>query len=391
MALTDQQQLALDIIPRITGMMSMLGSLFVMYLVLKSPQKRTMAYHLQMLALSIADFLFSTAFFIWNWPAPDSGGCTARGFINLLGGTPEAMFNAGVCVYYMFFVYFGWSEEKILRYQIVLIIFPIIWGLISSILPLAQGMINPGSSIGVCWLNPTPAGCSGSECTPDEHYYHLYRFVLINIPMWISFGVGVISMCFVYSKASKDEREQGGEAPAGWLWFVQKEEGQDVNRQMRTRRMARQAFWYLLNFFMTYVGVTAIFIVEAFGGTVPFGLRCLSFIFLPWQGFWNAVIYVRPRFIRNREKNPNMSIWQAIMTEDEYDHRLGARAMRSTVAPTAPNFSDSFFGSIFRKSNQAEDIADAVAADDEEGGMEQEVADNVELVQAAEEEKNEEA
>ena len=58
MALTDQQKLALDIIPRITGMMSMLGSLFVMYLVLKSPQKRTMAYHLQMLALSCADFLF---------------------------------------------------------------------------------------------------------------------------------------------------------------------------------------------------------------------------------------------------------------------------------------------------------------------------------------------
>ena len=391
MALTDQQQLALDIIPRITGMMSMLGSSFVMYLVLKNPQKRTMAYHLQMLALSIADFLFSTSLFIWNWPAPDSGGCTANGFIGLLGATPEAMFNAGVCVYYMFFVYFEWSEEKILRYQRVFIIFPIIWGLIISILPLAQGMINPSPVTGKCWLIPTPAGCSGSECTPDEHYYHLYRFVFVLIPMWISFGVAGISMCFVYFKVSKEEEEyKDKKAPAGWLWFIQKEEGQDVSRQMRSRRMARQAFWYLFNFFMTYVGSTALQIVQAFGGTAPFGLRCFSYVFLPWQGFWNAVIYIRPRFIRNREKNPNMSIWQAIMTEDEYDHRLGARAIRSTARGTN-RMKGSFFGSIFRKSNQAKDIADAVAADNEEGGMEQEVADNVKLAPAVEEEEKEEA
>ena len=125
-------------------------------------------------------------------------------------------------------------------------------------------------------------------------------------------------------------------------------------------------------------------------GTAPFGLYCFMAIFLPWQGFWNAIIYIRPRYIRNREKNPEMSIWQAITTKDEYDHRLGARAMRSTVAPTAPNFSDSFFGSIFHKSNQAKDIADAVAADNEEGGMEQEVADNVELAPVVEEEKKDE-
>ena len=54
----------------------------------------------------------------------------------------------------------------------------------------------------------------GSECTPDEYYYNLYRFVLVYIPTWISFAVGVISLSCVYNKVSKDEREQGGEAPA---------------------------------------------------------------------------------------------------------------------------------------------------------------------------------
>ena len=50
--------------------------------------------------------------------------------------------------------------------------------------------------------------------------------------------------------------------------------------------------------------------------------------------------------MRNREKYPDMSIWQAIFTEDEeYDHRLGARAMRST----RHSGSGGFFGSILRR------------------------------------------
>ena len=345
MALTTQQQLALDIIPRVTGAMSMLGSSFIIYEVLKNPKKRGMAFHLQMIALSIVDFLYSTAWFVYNWPAPDSGSCAAIGFLFLLTGTPEAMLSAGVCVYYLFFVYFSWSEEKILRYQRVMIVFPIIWGLITAILTLAQGMINPNPVTGECWLY-SPEGCT--------YHCHLYRFVFVQIPLWISFVVGAISMCFVYCKVSKDEREHGGEAPAGWLWFVQPEEGQDTSKNKRSRRMARQAFWYLLNFFLAYVGCTTIDIVFAYDGTPSFGLWCITYIFLPWQGFWNAIIYIRPRYMRNREKDPNMSIWHAIMTGDEYDHRLGARAMRSTVAPTAPNFTGSFFGSILSKSGQGE-------------------------------------
>jgi hypothetical protein len=185
-------------------------------------------------------------------------------------------------------------------------------------------------------------------------------------------------MCLVYYKVSKDEREYGGQAPAGWLWFVQREEGQDTSRTIRSRRMVRQAYWYLLNFFLTYAGGTARSVVQAFDGSISFGLWCFMFIFRPWQGFWNAIIYVRPRYMRNREKNPDMSMWQAIMTEDEYDHRLGARAMRSTVAPTAPNFTGSFFGSILRKSVQGEGQGQGAEA-------EAEAEAEVELAQVAEE------
>ncbi len=70
-----------------------------------------------------------------------------------------------------------------------------------------------------------------------------------------------------------------------------------------------------------------------------------------------------------------MSIWQAVFTEDEYDHRLGARAMRSTVAPTAKR---SFLGSMFRKSGQGQ-------GESQGEGQGAEAEAEVELAQVADE------
>jgi len=130
-------------------------------------------------------------------------------------------------------------------------------------------------------------------------------------------------MFSVYITVSKDaQNDSADEAPVGFLWFAQREAGPDGSR------MARQAFWYLINFFMTYVFSTVIVILRMSGSDVPFALTSLYYLSSPLQGFGNAIIYMRPRYLRNREKNPEMSHWQDIFAEDEYDHRLGARAMR---------------------------------------------------------------
>jgi hypothetical protein len=284
MAFSELQIIQLRIVMRTFSVLSILGSAFIIYEVLNNPKKRRMAYHRQMLILSCSDLIFSASnFFVASWPAPDSGWCTAKGFIALSTAVPEAMYNAGLCVYYMLTIRYQWTEQQVLRLQPLLIIFPILWGLASAIAPLVRGMIHHNPVYG-CWIIPSPSGCLGSQCIPDESYYHLYNFIFIYIPRWISFGVALIAMGLVYVTVSKEERDYGGEAPLGILWFAQREEGQDDSRQTRSRRMARQAFWYLLNFFMTYVGITALRIVDALGGngSGSFGLLCFTMIFLPW-------------------------------------------------------------------------------------------------------------
>jgi len=403
MVWTDQQLRILDILPRVSAALSILGSLFIIYQVLKNPKKREMVYHRQMLILSCTDFLYSAVWFVGSWPAPGSGWCTANAFVGLMTAVPQAMFNAALCLYYLFTIRYKWSEVQMRRLQPLLISFPFVWGLVSAVLPLAAGMINPGIN-GLCWVQKAPSGCSGTDCIPAENYFDLFLVIALIIPLWTSFAVALVAMFFVYATVSKDaQNDSANQAPVGFLWFAQREAGQDVSSQARSRRMARQAFWYLVNFFLTYVFSTTVVIIGIVGSQNPFALQFLQFMFYPLQGFGNAIIYIRPRYLRNREKYPNMSCWNAIFEDDEYDHRLGARAMRSTMRGIGrQSFLGSMFfreGSIFYKGkSKARGMAPASDSDknvdksvDKNVGNEPEVVAKLGGINEEEEEKQEEA
>ena len=395
MGFTDQQLRILDILPRVSAALSIFGSSFIIYQVLKNTKKREMVYHRQMLILSCTDFLYSAVWFVGSWPAPASGWCTANAFLGLLTAVPQAMFNAAMCLYYLFTIRYKWSEVQMRRLQPLLLVFPIVWGLVSAILPLSAGMINPGIN-GACFASKAPSGCSGTDCIPAEHYYDLFSSIALYVPLWTSFAVALVSMFSVYITVSKDaQNDSADEAPVGFLWFAQREAGQDGSGRTRSRRMARQAFWYLVNFFMTYVFSTVVVIIRMSGSDVPFALTSLSYLFSPLQGFGNAIIYMRPRYLRNREKNPEMSHWQAIFTEDEYDHRLGARAMRSTMRGQGrQSFLGSFFfreGSFFFREKSRSEETGVMAPADSNKEISNEPDVEAKLGSINEEEKQEEA
>lgn len=67
---------------------------------------------------------------------------------------------------------------------------------------------------------------------------------------------------------------------------------------------------------MTYIGITVVRGFEATNREAPFGLWIFTMIFLPFQGFWTAIIYMWPRYVHNREKYPKMSRWEAFFSED---------------------------------------------------------------------------
>jgi hypothetical protein len=70
-----------------------------------------------------------------------------------------------------------------------------------------------------------------------------------------------------------------------------------------TRQFATQALLYCVAFFITWLFPTIGLVVGLVnGGSLPYAILLLSDLFTPLQGFWNAFIYLRPRFLRYRKK-----------------------------------------------------------------------------------------
>jgi hypothetical protein len=79
----------------------------------------------------------------------------------------------------------------------------------------------------------------------------------------------------------------------------------NTNLNRLTHQFAVQALLYALAFFITFLFDTVALILRAtYTNTTQLLMLCifLANVFLPLQGFWNAFIYIRPRYLRYRKK-----------------------------------------------------------------------------------------
>jgi len=86
--------------------------------------------------------------------------------------------------------------------------------------------------------------------------------------------------------------------------------------QTKTKETFRQALCYVLAFVVTYTANAVILIsLYSKGAEIADSQRyfficaCLSKIFLPIQGLWNLLIFIRPRYVSLARKNPHLERW----------------------------------------------------------------------------------
>ena len=96
-----------------------------------------------------------------------------------------------------------------------------------------------------------------------------------------------------------------------------------------------QSILYVGAFFLSWSWATIYHLVAWFGGVSVPWITLLINTFLPLQGFWNAFIYARPRYIRIRKAKGNLSaleILKLVFLPPKDDHVEGANHGRSSVA-----------------------------------------------------------
>ena len=140
-------------LPKITGSISAVCSVYVIVDVLRNPKKRKESvYHRVMVGLSASDIIVSITWTVSTWlmPAghfPSSIGtlrsCDAIGFLNLLSNISTPMYNCSLATFYLYQLKKNLPQSEMKRKEKWLHIIPWVSGVIPAIFGLATNLYGP--------------------------------------------------------------------------------------------------------------------------------------------------------------------------------------------------------------------------------------------------------
>lgn len=307
------RHVALAVIPHITGVLSLLGSTFIVVDVVRLKFKSV--YHRLLFGLAISDIIASVGLSLSTWPIPEEStyawgaigniqSCEFQGFLIQIG-LATTLYNAFLSIYYVLLVRFNWRAEsrQMKTFEEVAHSLAVLLGLGTAVASLVLNLYNDANLF--CWIAPHPLDCENSitaedgvgTCVRGDNAW-VYRMSFYFSWLWASAIVVTLSMgilCHaVYQQSKKMDRYR--------------QEGESTNSWRRMRSVTVQSSLYILAFVVTALPVSVARIMQAKYNCTStfFPLSLTTVTFFPLQGFWNALIYIRPRYLRYKEKRQKM-------------------------------------------------------------------------------------
>ncbi|KAL3815478.1 hypothetical protein ACHAXA_000715 [Cyclostephanos tholiformis] len=253
-------------------------------------------YHRLVLGLSCAELIASFVFVLSTWPIPETQGaylasgntrtCTAQGFLNELGNMAAPLYNMSLCAYYVLVVRMGWIEERIRsNAEPYMHAMPIAISSIISITGLPFEIYNDAGFL--CWMAAYPTGCQSDDACTRGIRANVFRWVHSGI-IWSAIFLIALGMYSIYRKVREEERMQSRD-----------DDGAEDSRGRKSRQVAKQALLFVGALYLTWIFTTISRIYNILTGKQSFLLQVLMAIFFPLQGFFNCLIYLRPRYLRS--------------------------------------------------------------------------------------------
>eukprot|EP00985_Skeletonema_marinoi_P029339 scaffold27615_cov139-Skeletonema_marinoi.AAC.6 len=262
---------SLVILPKISGVLSIIGSGLLARHVAKKGLKEFMACSKGIYAICSRKHTFQGAVFVFS-------------LIYFATAYAEL---AGI---YWLMVQPGWAQSKMkrkgIRYGFTLP--PVLIGLCAAIPPIFFGLYNP---VG-CHGNPEVACTRGEES--DYAQIAVFSYVLLG-----NLAIVVFVCLLVYTVYKKSDQYLS--------------EGQAKNRKI-TINTAWQGVRYSSAYFLTYIMSYVILGYDVIGddgrNISEAGLYTLEYVFViltPLMGFFNAGVYFYPRYSAKRQQNPELT------------------------------------------------------------------------------------
>lgn len=346
------------VIPLVTAPMSVMSSILIIVMVMRSRIKLSHIYHRLMVGLSVADIILSSAMSFTSFPAPketpdiwkgfgSQSTCDIQGFFFMLGASSAPIYFLSLQVYYLCVIKYELNSDYMEKVEPFFHGVPITFGLVSAIIPVATESMNPGTSW--CWIQASPMGCQSDpniECNRGTNAA-LQRWIFVGGPMVLILVLACIVMWKIYDSvrtldqvnASYDFRHTNGNNLSNRRV---KENRSSINtssinssilssvrsvlslpastppriaaRYRRSRQARRRIFQYFVGYLLTIsFPLINISIAMAIGRPVIF-LEILQYIFYPLQGVFNIVVFILPSVMTLQQRHPEMSLPRVVVT-----------------------------------------------------------------------------
>jgi hypothetical protein len=334
----DPESIALAVAPKIPALLSIIGSSYIVYTVASDARKRKKIYHRIMLSLSCCDIIASTAYFLGTWMIPkgtegdfgpvygasgNDGTCTASGFV-VQFAVASPLYNATLAFYFFLIFRYDWKECDMVKIEPILHGIPLCFAFGTAI---AAAVLNLYGSVDwLCWINPDP---------PQPHI-KIYQWAFLFGPIFICIVFISTVMILLYramrtlernvekyafersvalTDAAADNTQRKSFLSRMWRSFSSGSVTTGRNKKKNgSTEVAIQGMLYVGAFYITWFFPTLQRIIELCQTTRErnFALQFLDTFLLPLQGFFNAMIYFRPKFRKYLENHPELSCCQSV-------------------------------------------------------------------------------
>jgi len=301
-------------IPLFTGSLSMLGSGAIIYSIwaqfetkMKDPQHRILGM------MSICDFVYSAnkALGFLTYPSgygvPTFGNqatCSMQGFFTQFGYA-AGCYSPFLSLYYYLTINRGMNNKEFARIEKVLHVSIVGLHLTFAIVGVSIGLFDRTPSF--CYI---ARGSDGSFQNTAPIFYEAFAQIWIQLAYVIVIVTNTSIWLHVRKQENKMKKYQVNLPSSHWV-----SDSQLANMRKKTshsRSVFIQSSLYIGAFMLSWSWATIYHIIAWLTGKQTPWATLLINTFLPLQGFWNAFIYSRHRYLRAKKRNKDLGCFEVL-------------------------------------------------------------------------------
>lgn len=317
--MTTSQEIIVAALTVLGGSLSLLGSTTIIYNIISKKKFKRDSYHRLLLGTCAFDVISSIGWITHTFAAPKDtssrflsignvASCTASGFL-IQWSISYMIYNACLAIYFLVTIRYNLSAARVVRMETIMHSISVVWGLGCAVVPIPLELYNENAIGPGCWLNEYPNDCSESpdvECIRGLVNSEYVGYAIGAFPVAVCLLAVLVSNSLVYISVRSKELATQKMARRLSQTFNNTTE-QPTNK--RTKAIATQASWYVAVFVnsafwqLLFRILGLFYVINPENESQWVSLIALAQFFSSSAGFGFLLVFVRPRYLRFRERD----------------------------------------------------------------------------------------